>query len=195
MAMARSFSIGSGACLAGLLAFAACGGPAPEARPEAPISAAPTVSLADIERLGVPNPSMPIEHLLAAGQPTEEQMAALIQLGYTNFVSLREPGETGAGWEETRVMDMGDISFSRIPVTGAEGLTRANVEALDRVLDEAGAKNTVLYCGSGNRVGGLLALRAYWLEGATAEEALALGRDAGLRSLEPAVADLLAQPR
>lgn len=195
MATGRSFSIRSGACWTALVALAACGEPAPEAQPEAPVAAAPSVTLTDVEGLGVPNASMPMEHLLAAGQPTEEQMAALIQMGYTNFVSLRDPSERGAGWEETRVMDMGDISFSRIPVSGAEDLTRENVEALDRILDEAAAQNTVLYCGSSNRVGGLLALRAYWLDGATAEEALALGRDAGLRGLEPAVAELLAQPR
>lgn len=191
MAIRRSFSIMSSACLTALLALAACGEPAPEAQPEASISSAPAVSLADVEGLGVPNASMPMEHLLAAGQPTEEQMAALIQMGYTNFVSLRDPSETGAGWEETRVMDMGDVSFTRIPVTGAEGLTRENVEALDRILDEAGAEKTVVYCGTSNRVGGLLALRAYWLDGASPEEALALGRDAGLRGLEPAVAELL----
>jgi protein tyrosine phosphatase (PTP) superfamily phosphohydrolase (DUF442 family) len=151
--------------------------------------------MADVRGLGVMNASMPIPNVLTAGQPTEEQMAALIELGYTNFVSLRPPTENGAGWEETRMRELGDVSFSRISVAGAGGLTRENVEALDRILDEAGAENSVVYCASSNRVGGLLALRAFWLEGASPEEALALGREAGLRGLEPAVAELMGQPR
>lgn len=58
------------------------------------------------------------------------------------------------------------IRFTRIPVAGAAGRTRENVEALDRLLD-----------------------------GASPEEALALGREAGLRGLEGAVAEILARPR
>ena len=127
--------------------------------------------------------------------PPELPTAALVEMGYTSFVSLRDPSERGAGWEEERLGAIEDVSFARIPVTGAEGLTRENVEALDRILDEAAAENTVLYCGSSNRVGGLLALRAAWLDGASPEEALELGRAAGLRSLEPAVAELLGQTR
>ncbi len=115
-------------------------------------------------------------------------------MGYTNFISLRVPSEEGAGWEEGHELDEG-VSFTRIPVAGAAGLNRENVEALDRILDEVGEDNTVLYCASSNRVGGLLALRAYWLDGADPEEALALGREAGLRSLEPAVQELLNAPR
>ena len=38
----------------------------------------------------------------------------------------------------------------------------------------------------------MLALRAYWLEGASSSEAIALGRAAGLQGLEPAVAALMA---
>ncbi|HSH75334.1 MAG TPA: hypothetical protein VLA09_06610 [Longimicrobiales bacterium] len=177
--------------LLALLLAVACGQPAPEVGGEASSSA---VSVADVEALGVPNAAMPVRNLLTAGQPTEEQFAALVDMGYTNFVSLRVATENGAGWEESHVMDEG-IAFSRIPVAGAEGLTRENVEALDRILDEAGSENTVLYCASSNRVGGLLALRAYWLDGASSEEALALGREAGLRSLEGAVSELMGEPR
>ncbi len=36
-----------------------------------------------------------------------------------------------------------------------------------------------------------MALRAHWLEGASAEEALELGRAAGMTRLEPAVREML----
>jgi hypothetical protein len=43
-------------------------------------------------------------------------------------------------------------------------------------------------------VGALLALKAFQLDGASAEEALDLGRRAGLKGLEPAVRERL-QPK
>jgi protein tyrosine phosphatase (PTP) superfamily phosphohydrolase (DUF442 family) len=179
-----------------LLVVAGCGEPAADtpASGAAELTSGRAVTLGDIQDVGVGSPAMPLPNLLTAAQPTEEQFAALVDMGYSNFISLRPPTESGAGWEESLVLDEG-VSFSRIPVAGAAGLTRENVEALDRILDEVASENTVLYCASSNRVGGLLALRAYWLNGASAEDALALGREAGLRGLEPAVAALLAEPR
>jgi len=179
-----------------LIVAAGCGEPASE-RPAAgqpEITSGRAITLGDVQDVGVGNPAMPLPNLLTSAQPTEEQFAALVDMGYSNFISLRPPTEDGAGWEESLVLDEG-VSFSRIPVAGASGLTRENVEALDRILAEVADEQTVVYCASSNRVGGLLALRAYWLEGASAEDAMALGREAGLRGLEPAVAELLAEPR
>jgi protein tyrosine phosphatase (PTP) superfamily phosphohydrolase (DUF442 family) len=84
------------------------------------------------------------------------------------------------------------MSYVRIPVAGAADLTRINVELLDtalRVAEPAG--RVLLHCVSGNRVGALLALRENWLYGASPEDALALGRAAGLTSLEPETRKLL----
>jgi protein tyrosine phosphatase (PTP) superfamily phosphohydrolase (DUF442 family) len=146
-------------------------------------------ALADAVALGVSNAREPLPGLLTAGQPTPDQLDGLVAAGFTRFISLRSATESGAGWEEER--SGAEWTFKRIPVSGADDLTRANVEALDRVLDEAGGAPTVLYCGSGNRVGALLALRAYWLDGASPADAIELGRDAGLTRLEPAVLALL----
>jgi uncharacterized protein (TIGR01244 family) len=184
--------------LLALLAASACGGErAPEApgqagRPE--LTSGRAVTLADVQAVGLPNAAMPLVNLLTSGQPSPEQLSRLADLGYRNFISLRPGTEEGAGWEEAIASDEG-IEFTRIPVAGAGGLTRENVEALDRLLDEYADEGAVLYCSSSNRVGALLALRAYWLDGSSPEEALALGREAGLRGLEGAVAEILAQPR
>jgi len=146
-------------------------------------------TLADAVALGIPNAHEPLQGLVTAGQPTSDQLDGLVAAGYTRFISLRPATENGAGWEEERAG--AEWAFTRIPVSGAADLTRANVEALDRILEEANGAPTVLYCGSGNRVGALLALRAYWLDGASPAEALELGRAAGLTRLEPAVVALL----
>jgi len=182
------------ALLVAMPLWVACGEPAPEPRGEASITSGRAITLADVQALGVPNPGMPQSNLVTMGQPTQEQLARLVDLGYASFISLRPSTEEGTGWEEAMVSDEG-ISFVRLPVAGAEGLTRENVAALDRLLGEAADQPTVLYCASGGRVGAMLALRAYWMHGASAEEALALGREAGLTRLEPAVSELLAAPR
>jgi len=50
----------------------------------------------------------------------------------------------------------------------------------------------LVHCMSGNRVGALFALRAFWLQGMSAVEALAVGRRYGLTKLEPLVVQILA---
>lgn len=181
--------------LVALLAAACADAPAPaDDDAPTPVLAAPAPvgpSLATARSLGIPYPHQPLPHLLTAGALTEAQMQALAEAGYVNFISLRSPQEDGSGWEEAFSAAQG-IPFQRITVAGEGGLTRENVEALDALLDAAGDAPTVLYCGSANRVGALMALRAAWMDGAAAEDALALGRSAGLLGLEPAVAELLA---
>lgn len=189
----RTASIATAAAL--LLAAACADAPPPPADDApTPVLAAPAPagpSLATAQALGIPYAHQPLPHLLTAGALTEAQMDALAKAGYVNFISLRSPEEDGSGWEEAFTAAQG-LPFHRIPVAGAGGLTRENAEALDAILDAAGDTPTVLYCGSANRVGALMALRAAWLDGASAEDALALGRSAGLLGLDPTVSQLLA---
>lgn len=179
------------------LLFSACSD-APRADERAstahtPAAAAPAAAqgatLATATALGVLNAAEPAPGLLTAGQITQAQLDALAAAGYTTFVSLRLPDESGAGWEEAYAASKG-IAFHRIPVGGGADLTRERVEALDRILDAAGGP-AVVYCASANRVGGLLALRAHWLDGASPEDALAFGRAAGMARIEADVARLL----
>lgn len=162
----------------------ALGTPAPQA--PAPAPQVPT----DPTGMNLANANEPLPGLITSAQPNRNQVESLMDVGYTHFISLRPADEEGAGWEELTFRGE-DATFTRIPVAGGAGLTRENVEALDRALAAAGDEPTLLYCSSSNRVGALLALRAYWLKGATADEALALGRAAGLAALEPQVRELL----
>lgn len=181
--------------LFGLVVLGACGGddaPPPEAATEvvesAPVTATPSLEVAT--SLGVTNARMPLPGLVTAGQVTQEQFDAMAQAGYQHFVSLRLPTESGAGWEEAHAPSAG-VAFTRIPVAGSGDLTRAAVDELARALDAAGDEGTVVYCASSNRVGALLALKAHWVDGMSAEEALELGRAGGMTRLEPAVMELL----
>ncbi len=83
------------------------------------------------------------------------------------------------------------LVYERIPVRGDADLNLGSARELEALLDERTRYPVAIVCASGNRVGALLAVRAYWLQGSTAESALALGRAAGLTRLEPSVRRLL----
>ena len=121
----------------------------------------------------------------AGGQPNADDVAALKEQGVRHIINLRTPGEGGqvgggAGKEEE------GITYHRIPVAGAAGVTVENARRLDTLLTEIGDEPALLHCASGNRVGALIALRA-GLAGSDPDEALQKGREWGLTSLEGVV--------
>lgn len=186
MIFQSSSSVVRSAALVTVLLAAACGTEAPGT--DAVADATPSIEVA--RSLGVQNARMPIQSVVTAGQLTEAQFDGLVAAGFKNFISLRLASEGGAGWEESHASTVG-ATFTRLPIAGSEGLTQANAEELARLLEAAGTEGTVLYCGSSNRVGALLALKAHWVDGASADESLALGRAGGMTRLEPAVVQLL----
>jgi protein tyrosine phosphatase (PTP) superfamily phosphohydrolase (DUF442 family) len=66
-------------------------------------------------------------------------------------------------------------------------LTEANALLLSAAMNELGAQPMIIHCASGNRVGALLALKAYYVDHASKEQALELGERAGLKGLKSAV--------
>jgi protein tyrosine phosphatase (PTP) superfamily phosphohydrolase (DUF442 family) len=155
--------------------------------------APPEVDDPGVLALGIRNAVLVEPGVVSTGQPTEEQLAALPGLGYRTVIQLRPADEEGTGWEEAMADELG-LEFLRIPVAGAEGLTEANARALDAALADAGRTGVVVACASGNRVGGLFALRALYCDGATPEQALEKGKASGLTRAEPAVREVLGLP-
>ena len=171
--------------LAGLAVAGCRAEPAVETAPAAAPGAPAAVDPAALVRNG----RMPVEGVLTGGQPTDEQLAALRDAGFKTVINLRQPNEMGTRGEAETVAELG-MTYVSLPVAGTSGLTEENAAALAALLEEAD-RPLLLHCGSGNRVGALLALKAFWLEGASAEEALEIGRDGGLTRLEGAVRELL----
>lgn len=135
--------------------------------------------------LGLMNEARPADGLITAAQPTLEQFQKLKDAGVTKVISLRTEGEpVDFDVEPTALRQK--LVFKRIPIAGPDDLTRENVEALAAALDDADG-DVLLYCGSSNRVGAMLALKAKWVDGKSVDEALAIGRAAGLTSLEEPV--------
>jgi protein tyrosine phosphatase (PTP) superfamily phosphohydrolase (DUF442 family) len=89
---------------------------------------------------------------------------------------------------------LGDLGFTvqRLPVAGANDVNQERAGELARALEQSEGR-VFLHCGSSNRVGALLALKARFIDGQTAEAALAAGKTAGLTGLEPLVQQLLSE--
>ncbi len=136
----------------------------------------------------LPNRADPLDNVTTSGQPTSGSLEALAESGYYTVIDLRGAQEDRGFDERSVVEDLGMTYFS-LPVNGASGVTFENAELLDRLLSQVEGP-VLLHCGSGNRVGALLALREK-LNGADSEAALALGLEAGLTRLEPTVRERL----
>lgn len=151
-----------------------------QAQPEATASA-PLVE--------IPNARRPAPHLLTGGQPNLENLEAAAKQGYALVINLRAPAEMD--WDEASAAHKLGLDYLNIPVASADDINRANAQALDAALRGAGDRPVLLHCASGNRAGALLALRAGLLQNASEEQALALGKSAGLTRLEGRVKQVL----
>lgn len=132
----------------------------------------------------------PDEGLYTGGQPSAAQLQQAASAGIATVIDLRQPDEDRGFDEATTAADLG-LNYVRIPVAGAAGLTAANAQALQAALTRSNGP-VLLHCASGNRVGALLALVKHQ-QGASTEDALQFGRNAGMTSLETQTRALLEQ--
>lgn len=137
--------------------------------------------------------AQPRPGLYTGGQPSAEQLRDAAATGIRTVIDLRQPGED-RGFDETAVAEELGLRYVRLPIAGAAGLTDANARTLERLLAQADGP-VLLHCASGNRAGALLALIHARGEGASVEQALGVGRRAGMTSLEPAIRKLLESDR
>lgn len=165
-------------------AVAACGAPERQPPPAAPAAEEP----ADWASL-LPYGAVPFDGILTGGQPSPAELEAVRDAGFETVINLRRPGERGTQGEAERVGELG-MRYVSIPVAGADGLTEENARALAAALALASGP-VLVHCGSSNRVGALFALKAFHLDGASPEQALEIGRAAGLTRLEGAVREKL----
>ena len=140
-----------------------------------------------------PNGLQPFPGVYTGGQPSADQLDMLAEAGFAGVINLRTEGEEGSEGEAERVAALG-MEYVAIPVAGAEGMTEENARALADALARTG-RPVLVHCASGNRVGGLFALKSGLLDGSPVEEAMEVGLAAGLTRLEPVVRERLERPR
>ena len=144
------------------------------------------VDLATVVSTGV---VVPVDGMTSAGQPDEAALGVFAKQGYTTVIDLRTEGEN-RGIEEAEVVEGLGMEYISLPI-GRDDINFDKARSLDRLIAEADGP-VLVHCGSGNRVGALLALSKS-LDGADDETALEYGRKGGMTRLESTVKQALTE--
>lgn len=157
---------------------------AAEAPPRAAVPAAESPVAEATPSVGLPNERAPLPGVLTGGMLNAELLGRARAAGYKTVISLATDQEAPNEASEVRAAG---LRFWSIPIAGESDLTEANALQLSAAMNERGAQPLIVHCASGNRVGALLALKAYYVDHESKADAIALGERAGLTSLKPAV--------
>lgn len=159
-----------------------CAEPVAQTQPAVAVESSAVATAAPTELLR--NGKAPFDGILTGGQPTADQFETLAGLGYKTIVNMRGTQESGS----TKPADVESLGMTYVsfPITGAPDVSEENARKLAEIL-EANEHPVVVHCASGNRVGALFALKAFYVDGETPQEALAIGQAAGVTRLEPVV--------
>ena len=133
------------------------------------------------ETFGIPNVTFPEPGVMAAGQPTGEQLQLLAEEGYKTIINLRPPEEPH-GVQEPQAARENGMTYVNIPVS-LQTLDQATIDKFLATMRKA-ERPVLLHCASSNRVG---ALYYAWLvleKDVPAKEALVKAKAAGLKSPE-----------
>ena len=133
----------------------------------------------------------PVDGITSAGQPDDAALQVFADSGYAAVIDMRGENEDRGmeNWQGA-VEDTG-MQYIAFPVTSAEQFSMESAAELDALIEGVDGP-VLLHCGSGNRVGAMLALRQS-LKGASDYEALEYGRDAGMTGTEPLVEQRLSE--
>lgn len=118
--------------------------------------------------------------VLAAGQPTEEQLRQAAAAGYRSVIDLRAPGEKRDFDEPAAARELG-LDYTNLPVTAE--LDGATLDRFSEIF-EAAERPVLIHCATSNRVGALLYAYLVLEQGMAEETALERARAAGLVSPE-----------
>jgi uncharacterized protein (TIGR01244 family) len=135
----------------------------------------------DPDTYGIANASFPEPGVMAAGQPTGEQVQLAAEDGYKTILDLRTPQEP-RGFDEPEAARQNGLVYVNVPVSP----TAPDQTAIDHFLSamKKAKKPVLIHCGTSARVG---ALWYAWLvlgEGKPPAEALAKAKAAGLKNPE-----------
>ncbi len=127
--------------------------------------------------------------VLAAGQPSADELRQFAAAGVTTVIDLRGATEDRGYDELETVLDL-QMDYVAIPIGGAESMNEHAVAAFADAISRSRGP-VLVHCGSGSRVGAMVALRAA-LSGKPTEESMSAGIAAGMgRSLQGPVREQL----
>jgi protein tyrosine phosphatase (PTP) superfamily phosphohydrolase (DUF442 family) len=139
----------------------------------------------------IPNVRFPESRVCTGGRPRPQHLRQAQKSGVRAVIDLCAPSET-SDYDEGRFVESLGMHYLNIPIAGPADLSCANARKLADALLRTEGGAALIHCASGNRVGALLALKDYFVDHGSVEHSLAVGRAAGLQSLEPEVRCILA---
>lgn len=135
----------------------------------------------------------PDTNTVVCGALDEEKIAALAKAGIDVVINLQPDDELS--FDEAGAVERAGMGYEHLPISGAADLKQLKILAFDNILRQHHGKKIAVHCGSGNRVGAAIALRAGWLRGRKMDTAMERGRSHGLTKLEDEVFKRLLVPR
>lgn len=141
-----------------------------------------------IAKVQMVNTLIPDEKLVVGGQPTVDDLKLLHSLGVKQVVNLRGTAEENH-FDEARLLSELGVDYHTIPVTDISTFTKECAAKLKDIL--ALNQPTLIHCATGNRVGALITLHAFWFEECSAQDALEKGMQSGLTQLKMPIGQLI----
>lgn len=132
-----------------------------------------------------------VEGVMSGGQPSKADLKELQENAYTTVINLRGVGEFSGFDEQSEVTALG-MDYISIPISSPGDMHLENILMLDAAIKEAEG-DVFIHCASGNRVGAMLALRAYEVENITSDQAMSLGIAAGMTGLQNTVKNMMVE--
>lgn len=134
-----------------------------------------------------------LKHLWFAGQPDQAGLEKAKAEGVAVVINLRDPSEHA--WDEKSAVEALGMTYYNVPVRGGQPFDREVFEKIEALVKEHHDEPILVHCASSNRVGGWLATHLVETHGMTVDEALAVGRRAGItkQPVERAVRAYLAE--
>ena len=141
--------------------------------------------------INLPNCQVPFDGVLTGGQPTFDQIKQAAETGFKVVINLRTDNELPDPDQELTWVEGCGMKYIHIPVSVPEGLSPQNTKVFAEALSKPENYPLIVHCKSGNRVGAMFALKAFYIDEKDIDEALLIGERAGLAKLSPAVRKIL----
>jgi protein tyrosine phosphatase (PTP) superfamily phosphohydrolase (DUF442 family) len=128
---------------------------------------------------------------LNVGMVNSLPIKTLVQAGDNAFAGGQPSQVDLAVMKDGEVVEALGMSYHQLEVAGADDLSVANAKQLGALINGFGSEPYFVHCASGNRVGALIAINKAIANGKDVDQAVEIGKQWGLTSLESTVRTVL----
>jgi protein tyrosine phosphatase (PTP) superfamily phosphohydrolase (DUF442 family) len=118
-----------------------------------------------------------LRHLWFADQPDAAGFELARAAGVAVVINLRAPSELD--WDEKAAVEKLGMTYYNVPVAGPR-FEKSAFERIEELVSQNEDAQVLIHCASSNRVGGWLATHLVEKHGMSVEDALVVGRRAGI---------------